>query len=53
MFRHNAYTFKNFPVEERQRKWTDCFCTICTAIFALSLFILSFIMFHRSNHPLT
>ena len=48
MFRNNAYTFKNFPVEEKQRKWTDCFCTICTAIFALSLFILSFIMFHRS-----
>lgn len=49
MFRKNVYTFKNFPVEERERKWTDCCCTIIGALFALTLFVLSFIFFTRSK----
>jgi len=47
MYKNNVYTFKNLPVEERQRKCTDVCCTIITAIFALTLFILSFSLFTR------
>ncbi len=49
MFRNNVYSFKNLPVEEKQRKRTDCFCTICSSIFALTLFILSFVFYHKGN----
>ncbi len=49
MFKNNVYTFRNFPVEERQRKWTDCFCTILAAIFALTLFVLSFFIFTKGT----
>lgn len=47
MFKNNVYTFRNFPVEEKERKWTDCICTILAAIFALTLFISSFVIFKK------
>lgn len=47
MFRNNVFTFKNLPVEEKLRKRTDCCCTIVGAILALTLFILSFVLFRR------
>lgn len=47
MFRNNVYTFKNLPVEEKLRKRTDCCCTIIGALLALTLFILSFVLFRR------
>jgi len=53
MFKNNVYTFRNFPVEEKQRKWTDCCCTILVALFALTLFILSFCLFTKGNSSLT
>ena len=51
MFVKNVYAFGNFPVEESQRKWTDCICTIIAAIFALTLFILACCSFTRSTLP--
>lgn len=47
MFRNNVYTFKNLPVEEKLRKRTDCCCTIIGALLALTLFILSFVLFRH------
>lgn len=47
------YTFKNFPVEEKNRHKTDCCCTIVSALFALTLFILSFVFYHRGISGLT
>jgi len=52
MFRNNVYSFKNLPVEDKERKRTDCICTICSALFALTLFILSFIFFRRGKELL-
>lgn len=53
MFKNNVYTFRNFPVEEKERKWTDCICTILAAIFALTLFISSFVIFKKCTPALT
>jgi cobalamin biosynthesis protein CobD/CbiB len=47
MFVKNVYTFRNLPVEESERTWTDCLCTIISAIFALTLFILACCTFNR------
>lgn len=49
MFAKNVYSFKNLPVEEKQRKWTDCFCTIIGAIYALTLFIIACAAFNRRS----
>lgn len=49
MFVKNVYTFRNLPVEEKERKWTDCCCTIIGAIFALTLFIIACCMFNRGT----
>ena len=48
MFVKNVYTFRNLPVEERERMWTDCICTIIGAVFALTLFIIACASFNRS-----
>lgn len=48
MFVKNVYTFRNLPVEEKERMWTDCCCTILAAIFALTLFIIACASFNRS-----
>ena len=48
MFVKNVYTFRNLPVEERERMWTDCICTIIGAIFALTLFIIACASFNKS-----
>jgi hypothetical protein len=53
MFKNNVYTFRNFPVEEKERKWTDCLCTILAGTFALTLFVLSFFIFTQSNPAAT
>lgn len=52
MFRNNVFTFKNLPVEDKLRKRTDCICTICSSIFALTLFILSFVFFRKCNNKI-
>ena len=53
MFVKNVYTFRNLPVEEKERKWTDCCCTIFGAIFALTLFIIACCTFNRGTPPST
>lgn len=53
MFKNNVFTFRSFPVEEKERKWTDCCCTIIAALFALTLFILSFFIFSSRTPTLT
>lgn len=53
MFRNNVYTFKTLPIEEKQRQWTDCCCTIVTALFALTLFVLSFVFFQKGTVSVT
>ena len=49
MFVKNVYIFRNLPVEEKERQWTDCCCTIIGAIFALTIFILACTSFNRST----
>lgn len=51
MFAKNVYSFRNFPVEEKERKWTDCCCTIIAAIFSLTMFIIACASWNRSTHP--
>ena len=53
MFVKNVYTFRNLPVEEGERRWTDCLCTIISAIFALTLFILACCTFNRCTNCVT
>ena len=47
MFAKNVYSIRNLPVEEKERKWTDCLCTIIGAIFALTLFIIACCSFNK------
>ena len=51
MFKNNVYTFKAFPVEERQRQWTDCCCTIIGALFALTLFVVACFSYTSCTSP--
>lgn len=47
MFQNNVRTFKMLPVESKQRKVTDFLCTIISSIFALTLFVLSVVLFRK------
>ena len=49
MFVKNVYIFRNLPVEEKERQWTDCCCTIIGAVFALTIFIIACASFNRST----
>ncbi len=53
MFVNNVHTFQNLPIEDKNRKCTDVCCTICTAIFALTMFILSFVVYRPGTFKLT
>lgn len=51
----NVYTqdvtrFSELPVPDEHRKRTDIFCTICSGLFALVLFIVSCAVFNNRKN---
>lgn len=49
MFDEKVLYPAQFPVEERNRKSTDVCCTILSAIFALTMFIVACCMWNRGK----
>lgn len=56
MFEQKLNSFSQLPVKgnkyaksEKDRKCTDCLCTIIGAVFALTLFVLAFVFMNPSS----
>jgi hypothetical protein len=53
MFDEKILYPNQFPVEERNRKSTDVCCTIISAIFALTMFIVACVLWNKGIHLIT
>lgn len=49
MFDEKVILPEQLPVKEKERKITDCCCTIVGAAFALTMFIVACVLWNRSN----
>lgn len=49
MFDEKVILPEQLPVKEKQRKITDCCCTIVGAVFALTMFIIACVLWNRGN----
>lgn len=47
MFDEKVILPEQLPIKEKERKITDCCCTVIGAIFALTMFIIACVVWNR------
>lgn len=53
MFDEKIILPEQLPIREKQRKITDCCCTIVAAAFALTMFIVACVLWNRGKSLIT
>lgn len=52
MFDEKVILPEQLPVKEKERKITDCVCTVVSAIFAIAMFITACVLWNRGTQLL-
>ena len=52
MFDEKVILPEQLPIKEKERKITDCCCTVVGAVFALSMFIIACVLWNRGTPKL-